>query len=261
MSFPYKSVLVLGATSGIGLALAEKMIENGSHVIAVGRRKENLDEFVAKHGKDKTSGIQFDITDLDSIPSFVENVTKSYPKLDCVFLNSGIQRGLDFTKPESIDFKSVQLELTTNYISYIYLVAAFLPFLQKQSSPTSLIFTTSGLALVPMVRAPNYCASKAALHHLILALREQLSGSNVAVIEILPPAVQTELHDEKHQPDIKNGRSIGMPLDQFTEETWAGLCERKTDIPIGMAKKSYESWEMTRQEEFKQLAKMFKGSK
>jgi NADPH:quinone reductase-like Zn-dependent oxidoreductase len=73
MSFPYKTVLVLGATSGIGLALAEKLIENGSHVIAVGRRKENLDSFVSEHGKEKASSIQFDITDLSSIPSFADS--------------------------------------------------------------------------------------------------------------------------------------------------------------------------------------------
>jgi NADP-dependent 3-hydroxy acid dehydrogenase YdfG len=73
MSFPYKTVLVLGATSGIGLALAEKLIENGSYVIAVGRRKENLDSFVSEHGKEKASSIQFDITDLSSIPSFAES--------------------------------------------------------------------------------------------------------------------------------------------------------------------------------------------
>ncbi len=74
MSFPYNTVLVLGATSGIGLALSEKMIENGSYVIAVGRRKKNLDEFVEKHGKGKTSTVEFDITELDSIPSFVEKL-------------------------------------------------------------------------------------------------------------------------------------------------------------------------------------------
>jgi short-subunit dehydrogenase involved in D-alanine esterification of teichoic acids len=61
----------------------------------------------------------------------------------------------------------------------------------------------------------QYCATKAALHHLILTLRAQLSVSNpnVKVIEILPPAVQTELHDAKHQPDIKDGRNFGMPLE------------------------------------------------
>lgn len=71
-SVPYKTVLVLGATSGIGLALAEKFIANGSHVIAVGRRQEKLDDMVAKHGKDKVSAIKFDITNLEGIPGFAE---------------------------------------------------------------------------------------------------------------------------------------------------------------------------------------------
>jgi short-subunit dehydrogenase involved in D-alanine esterification of teichoic acids len=54
--------------------------------------------------------------------------------------------------------------------------------------------------------------------HFILCLREQLKKSKVKVIEVFPPAVQTELHDEKHQPDIQNGGSIGMPLDEFMDE-------------------------------------------
>ena len=72
MPFLYKTVLVIGATSGIGLALAEKIIADGSHVIALGRRQENLDELVKKHGKDKVSAVKFDIADLTGIPSLVE---------------------------------------------------------------------------------------------------------------------------------------------------------------------------------------------
>jgi hypothetical protein len=75
MSFPYKNVLVLGATSGIGLGFAERMIENGIHVIAVGRRKENLESLQQRYGKDKVSIYQFDITDLKSIPSFATKYT------------------------------------------------------------------------------------------------------------------------------------------------------------------------------------------
>jgi len=72
MPFPYKIVLVIGATSGIGLALAEKIVESGSKVVAVGRRQERLDSFVQKHGSSKASSIKFDITDLENIPSFVK---------------------------------------------------------------------------------------------------------------------------------------------------------------------------------------------
>ncbi len=71
MSFPYKKVLVIGATSGIGRAMASRLVQEGSTVIVVGRRKENLEEFVHEHGKDKASAVPFDITETKKIPNFV----------------------------------------------------------------------------------------------------------------------------------------------------------------------------------------------
>jgi short-subunit dehydrogenase involved in D-alanine esterification of teichoic acids len=95
------------------------------------------------------------------------------------------------------------------------------------------MYTTSGLALVPLPRCPNYCATKAALHQFILALRRQLQDSSVKVVELFPPAVQTELHDAKHQPDIENGREIGITMDEFMETAWKGIVEGKEEIPVG----------------------------
>ena len=71
MPFPYKKVLVIGATSGIGEALAARFVKEGSYVIVVGRRKDKLVDFVHKHGNDKASAVPFDITELDKIPAFV----------------------------------------------------------------------------------------------------------------------------------------------------------------------------------------------
>lgn len=71
MPFPYKRVLVIGATSGIGEALAAKLVAEGTSVIVVGRRKDKLEEFVHKHGKDKATAVPFDITQMDKIPQFV----------------------------------------------------------------------------------------------------------------------------------------------------------------------------------------------
>ncbi|OAL53849.1 short-chain dehydrogenase/ reductase-like protein [Pyrenochaeta sp. DS3sAY3a] len=253
MSFKYNKVLVIGATSGIGWALAEKIVEAGKKVIVVGRRQDKLDEFVQKHGSDKADSIVFDIIKLDAIPDFVKDVTSKHPDLDSVFLNSGIQRGFDFSKPETVDLDVLELEFKTNYLSYMHLTNAFIPFLQKQENETSLIYTTSGLALVPMPRCPNYCASKAALHHMILVLREQLRAGpgNIKVIEIFPPAVQTELHDEKHQPDIKDGGAIGMPLDEFTKEAWEKLVKGDEQVPVGFVSNLFEGFESKRQEVFK----------
>ncbi|KAF2025895.1 NAD(P)-binding protein [Setomelanomma holmii] len=253
MSFKYNKVLVVGATSGIGWALAEKMVQDGRHVVIVGRRQEKLDEFEQKHGSDKVDSIIFDISNLDEIPKFVKQVTSKHPDLDSVFLNAGIQRGFDFSKPETVDLSVLELEFKTNYLSYVHLTTAFITFLQKQDKETSLIYTTSGLALLPLPRCPNYCASKAALHHMILVLREQLRAGpgSINVIEIFPPAVQTELHDAKHQPDIKNGGSIGMPLEEFTDAAWAGLTQGEEQIPVGFVGKAFDAFENKRQEMFK----------
>lgn len=152
----------------------------------------------------------------------------------------------------------LSVELTTNYLSHVHLAVGFLPFLQAQFAPTSLVFVTSGLALVPLLRAPNYSASKAGLHSLILCMREQLKGSNVKIIELLPPAVQTELHDTKHQPDIKNGSNFGMPLDQFTDAAWVGLEEGIEQIPVGTSVARYEAFEWKRQAAFHQLVEMMR---
>ena len=263
-SFNYKKVLILGATSGIGEALASKFISEGSSVIVVGRRQDKLDSFVSSHGSDKASAIQLDITDLTSIPSFAAKVTKEHSDLDCVLLNSGIQRGFDFSRPDTVDLSVIEQEFKTNYISYIHLTMAFLPFLQSKCKRSALIYTTSGLALTPILRCANYCASKAALHHWIMVLREQLKDSdeNIKVIELLPPAVQTELHDKKHQPDIENGGQIGMPLDQYIEETWQGLSEGKTSIPVGMSARGYapDGFETNRQQVFQGIVAQMKKS-
>ena len=71
MSFPYKHVLLVGATSGIGRAMADHFIANGVKVTAVGRRQERLEDFVAKHDQETASGIAFDIAKLDEIPTFI----------------------------------------------------------------------------------------------------------------------------------------------------------------------------------------------
>jgi NADP-dependent 3-hydroxy acid dehydrogenase YdfG len=71
MSFPYRHVLLIGATSGIGRAMANHFVTQGLKVTAVGRRQERLDEFVAQHGNEKASGIAFDIERLDDISAFV----------------------------------------------------------------------------------------------------------------------------------------------------------------------------------------------
>lgn len=104
---------------------------------------------------------------------------------------------------------------------------------------------SSGLALVPMPRCGNYCATKAALHSLCWSLRAQLGADeasrHIKVVEILPPAVQTELHSQQADLVERGWADIGISLQQFTDEAWAGLTEGKEEIPVGPTK---ERWGM-----------------
>lgn len=117
------------------------------------------------------------------------------------------------------------------------------------------------MALVPMMRCPNYGASKAALHHFILALRTQLQDGpgNVRVLEIYPPAVQTELHDAKHQPDLKDGHLVGMPLDEFIDEVWRRLGQGEDQIAVGSARDIFEEFELKRQQLYQEMTTMLSG--
>ncbi|KIH88356.1 short-chain dehydrogenase/oxidoreductase [Sporothrix brasiliensis 5110] len=243
MSLPYKKALIVGATSGIGEALAIKLAENGTHVVAVGRREDRLQALVGKAPKGTITTMILDITELSAISTFAAVVTSAHPDLDAVILNSGVQRAFDFGQPATVDLAMVELELRTNYTAYVYLVTAFLPHLQaltKSGTKAHLIFISATLGLVPsLVRTPNYNASKAALHSFITTMRQQQIDAGfgeLRVVEVFPPAVQTELHDTVHQPDLENGGQLGMPLAAFTNELVTKLAEDpKLWVGIGPA--------------------------
>lgn len=80
------------------------------------------------------------------------------------------------------------------------------------------------------------------------------------VYGVLKVAVIAELHDQKHQPDIKNGRSIGMPLDEFIEEAYNGLAAGKEEVAIQDAKRWYDAFETQRQDIFQKMVAMMKKS-
>ncbi|KAF7161693.1 hypothetical protein CNMCM5623_007180 [Aspergillus felis] len=232
MSFPYKHVLLIGATSGIGYAMANKMLEHNIQVTAVGCRQERLDAWLEENGTEKAHAKVFDISNLDAIPQFMAEVTTQSPDIDCVFFNAGFQLPSDFSSPETIDLAAYHQIMHVNYTAAVTLATAFLPFLSGKTTATRRNSTVSNLAVVPAFSMPGYCASKAALNTFAMCLRAQLreAKSNVNVIEVFPPAVQTELHDYM---GAEKGRKMGMPLKEFTEEAWDGLANGADEVYVG----------------------------
>lgn len=153
---------MVGATSGIGAAMADRLVQEGSKVIAVGRRQDRLDDFVRKHGKDKASAINFDITDQQNMDKFVKelavpspvlldtmtphiltiahfSITHTYPDLDCVFLNAGFQAPTNLAEPAKFDSSAFHSQINTNFSCIVDLTMKFLPFLMSKNTEISLI--------------------------------------------------------------------------------------------------------------------------
>ncbi|UPL04078.1 hypothetical protein LCI18_015012 [Fusarium solani-melongenae] len=253
MPSPYKHVLLVGATSGIGAALADKFILEGAKVIAVGRRQDRLDAFVQKHGSDKASGVKYDITDRAGLDSFVEKIVSTYPDLDCVFLNSGIQSQIHLSRPEEVDLDAFHDEISTNFNRVVDLSVKFLKHLKKKSVPNALIITGTMLAQIPAVTMPAYSASKAALTAYVTCLRRQNAESSTKIIELWPPVVQTELHDYM---GVEKGRAMGMPVAVFVEKTWPQIVSGTDHIIIGAigSEESFLGAVQQRREQFEVLS-------
>jgi uncharacterized oxidoreductase len=207
MQMSHNTILITGGASGIGRALAEAFHALGNQVIIAGRRKALLAEVTAANPGMASSVL--DVGSANDIERFAAHVLQTYPALNVVIHNAGIMQGEDVQTP-SLD--TAEATIATNLLGPIRLNTALLPLLLKQ--PHAAVMTvSSGLAFVPLVTTPTYSATKAAIHSYTQGLRYQLKDTNVQVLELAPPYVQTELMGARQASDPH-----AMPLKEFISE-------------------------------------------
>lgn len=243
-----KCILIIGSTSGLGRGLALSILDLPSKptVIVSGRRQERLDELTSSHGADgRLRAVKLDVTaDRATLKATIDDIIKTYPDLDAVMFSSGVQYGSDFCKPETINLDDFFVEIHTNYTSVVTMITFFLPHLislGESGRPTFLYTISSGVGITPGPSVANYSATKAAIHSLSISLNVQLKEKNVHVVEILPPLVESELHDGQGTAETLS--KYWMPLTEFTKLTMAELSTDAAQIPIGMAARAYEKYE------------------
>lgn len=223
MQLSSNTVLITGGASGIGLAMAERFLQAGSKVIICGRRKEKL-----KEAKDRHPQLTVRVCDLARVRhrlALLQWATSEFPGLNVLVNNAGIQRRLRLPVDEEWAF--TRAELAINLEAPIQLASLFIPHLLRQQRP-AIINVTSGLSFVPLAAAPVYSASKAALHSFTLSLRHQLASTPIKVIEIAPPAVNTDLGG----PGL---HTFGVPLDEFADAAMKRLEAGELEIAYGFA--------------------------
>ncbi|MPT14029.1 MAG: SDR family NAD(P)-dependent oxidoreductase [Microbacterium sp.] len=218
MDITGNTIFIPGATSGIGLALALRLQARGNTVIVGGRREDRLVAIAAAHPELHT--IRIDTADPASIDEAAAAVLAAHPTLNVLVTMAGIMRAEDWTAPAGF-LSTAEETVTTNILGPIRLIAAFIEHLQTQPSAT-IMTVSSGLAFAPLKVTPTYNASKAAIHMLSESLRLQLAGTTVAVQELEPPAVRTDLMPGHAENEA------ALPLDAFIDEVMT-LIETQPD--------------------------------
>ncbi|WP_437817612.1 SDR family oxidoreductase [Sorangium sp. So ce1078] len=220
MRLDRNTILITGGASGIGLALAQRFVRAGSTVVVCGRRQEQLDQ--AERACPGLRAVQCDVSVEAERAALVERVTRELPALNVLINNAGIQN-----RPppllETQDWSRHRSEIAINLEAPMHLSMLLIPHLLKQESP-AILNVTSGLAFVPIALMPTYCATKAALHSFTLSLRYQLKDTAMRVVEIVPPAVNTDLGG-------KGLHDSGVPLDEFADHSMAQL--EKGELEFG----------------------------
>jgi uncharacterized oxidoreductase len=208
------TILITGGGSGIGRGLAEAFHKQGNQVIIAGRRQSVLDETTAANPGMKS--LTLNIEDPAAIKAFAAKVAADFPSLNVLINNAGIMKAenLAADSPEDLANALATAEsiITTNLLGPLRLTSALLPTLKQQPKAT-IVTVTSGLAFTPLAATPTYCATKAAIHSWTQTLRYQLRDTNIEVLELTPPYVQTELQGARQASDPN-----AMPLAEFISE-------------------------------------------
>ncbi|HST09314.1 MAG TPA: SDR family NAD(P)-dependent oxidoreductase [Terriglobales bacterium] len=221
-----RTILITGGSAGIGLAFALKFVEFGNSVIVTGRRQAVLDEVKAKYPKLDT--IQSDVADPSQIAVLATRVKADFPRLDVLMNNAGIMLSRNL-KPSATDLTGLMVEMDINVGGVIRMTSAFIDILTANKG--TVINVSSGLAFVPLPSAPIYCATKAAIHSYTQSLRFQLEETGVEVIELMPPAVKTDLTAEL----AENGASL-ITTDELVKQSFASLKAGALEIWPGQTK-------------------------
>jgi short-subunit dehydrogenase len=180
-----QTILITGATSGIGLALFDHYTKRGDNVIACGRNKNKLAPLAERAIKT----CLFDVTK----PSEIEVSTADINKIDVLILNAGDCRYIDNAK--HFDGKLFSDIIATNLSALGALLQHLLPLVSKGGQ---VVFVSSSATILPFPRSEAYGASKAGVDYLANSLRLDLVSENIGVTLVHPGFIKTALTDKNN---------------------------------------------------------------
>lgn len=220
MKLSNNKILITGGASGIGLGLTERFINENNTVIVCGRR-----EAILKDLKARFPAVIIKVCDLSKEAERIELynwVSENHSDLNMLVNNAGIQNWMNISDNDF--FQRASIEVNTNVLAPIHLTTLFIGL----KSIDTIINVTSGLAFVQLSKVPVYCATKAFFHSFTLSLRHMLRSKNIEVIEMIPPALNTDLGGK----GLHDGQP---PVSDFINAVFQQMKEGKTELTFGFS--------------------------
>jgi uncharacterized oxidoreductase len=218
MNLSRNKILITGGATGIGLGLAKRFVKEKNTVIICGRREAALRE--AKASLPSLITKTCDLSIAGEREELFNWIKKEHGDLNVLINNAGIQQWMNISDDNF--FQRAKEEITTNIEAPVHLTSLF----QNLPSLEVIINVSSGLSFSPLSKVPVYCASKAFIHSFTLSLQHLLKPRNIEVIELIPPALNTDLGG----PGIHDAYP---PISGFIDAVFDQLKQGKTIIAYG----------------------------
>jgi len=220
MKISGNKILITGGATGIGRGLTERFINEGNTVIVCGRRESALIEI--SHEFPSVITWKCDLSFADEREDLFKWITARHNDLNVLINNAGIQQWMNVADNDF--FERAKDEIVTNVEAPIHLTSLFVHL----KTLDTIINVTSGLSFVPLAKAPVYSATKAFFHSFTLSLRQQLKSKSIEVIELIPPALNTDLGG-------KGLHDYAPPVSDFIDAIFEQLKQGKTELSYGFS--------------------------
>jgi len=243
----FKTVVITGGSSGIGLDLAKAYTRQGCDVVLMARNQSKLDDAVKACSKMKQTADQkvlsfsVDVSDKQALGACVELIKESVAVPDLLILSAGIVQSVRFMEQTDDEFENI---IQTNVMGSRSVAKAFLPEMIKEGKG-QLCFVSSLGGIISTYGYSAYSASKFAVLGMAGALRQELHEYGVGVSVLCPPEVDTPMvHAESEHilPQTRFIKDIGgtLNVETVTRATVKGVAKNRFVIVPGiMAKLSY----------------------
>ena len=229
-----RNVFVTGATSGIGLCIAEAYAKHGDNVLISGRRAELLGEVQARLSREygvRVETLVLDVRSREDVESKVPAAIEAFGGIDVLVNNAGLAQGLDPFQDSTVE--DAVTMINTNVLGLLYVTKAVLPFMiNKNEGHIVNMGSTAGIYAYP--GGAVYCATKAAVKMLADGIRMDTIATDIKVTTIQPGIVETPFSEVRFHGDAERAASVYAGIDAVQPQDVADVVLYVTNQPKRM---------------------------